>query len=141
MSPMLGADLDRVRALADKLKHDCLPGAWLSERLGVGSERLAAWRRSGEVFALPLPADMLYDCLYPVWQFGETRPHAGVQRVVSEAERLGLDAADLYLALTQRPGLAVKGEPATRFAEPSDVEVALGRVRQAAEAKQSRSLT
>lgn len=132
---MLVADLDRVRALESKIKSDCLPGAWLSERLGVGSERLTAWRRSGEVFALPLPADMLYDCVYPVWQFDRTRPHAGVARVVQEAARLGLDAVDLYLALTTRPGLAVKGEPATRLQEQKDIEVALGRVRQAAEAK------
>lgn len=138
---MLSADLERVRALYDKIKLDCLPSSWAAERLGVGSERLSAWRRDGEAFGLPLPADMLYDCVYPMWQFDldTGRPYRGLERVILEAHRLDLDAVDLYLALTRRPGLAVKGEAATSCLRGGDIERALSCLHQAAEGKALRA--
>ena len=66
-----------------KLADESLSGSWLSTRLGVGTQRLDAMRRAGELLGVRRPGG--HDCLYPGWQFapdGRPRPVVGAAGAV-----------------------------------------------------------
>lgn len=87
------------------LADESLSGSWLSSRLGVGTHRLDAMRRAGELLGVPRPGG--YDFLYPGWQFGpEGKPLPGLQRVVQAARGAGMSDQRLYEILAARTGIS-----------------------------------
>ena len=56
------------------LADESLSGSWLSTRLGVGTQRLDAMRRAGELLGVRRPGG--HDFLYPGWQFAPGREAA-----------------------------------------------------------------
>ena len=88
-----------------KLARESLTGSWLSTRLGVGTQRLDAMRRAGELLGVPRAGG--YDFLYPAWQFGpEGKPRPGVQRIVQAARGAGMSDERLYEILAARTGIS-----------------------------------
>jgi hypothetical protein len=138
---MLQTDTRELEALYPTLT-DCLPASWLGERLAVGSERLADWRRQGRVFAIDVPAAVA-PCgpLYPVWQFdiNARRPLPRLDWVLAEAEKQGLDAVAFYQAMTKRGGLTVKGAQPYRYLAAGETSLPLDAIRWVAAAKLRRA--
>ena len=88
----------------ERLVQESLSGSWLSSRLGVGSQRLDAMRRAGELLGVRRPGG--YDHLYPGWQFGvDGRPLPGVARVIAAARGRGISDDRLYEILSARTGI------------------------------------
>ena len=87
-----------------RLQDESLSGSWLSTRLGVGTHRLDAMRRAGELLGVRRPGSHEY--LYPAWQFlpdGAPRPVIG--RLVASARERGLSDERLYALLASRTGI------------------------------------
>jgi hypothetical protein len=87
------------------LTDESLSGSWLSSRLGVGTRRLDAMRRSGELLGVRRPGG--YDYLFPAWQFapdGEPRPV--IKRLVLAARAAGMSDERLYAVLAARTGIS-----------------------------------
>ncbi|MGI8421400.1 MAG: hypothetical protein ACR2MU_03935 [Gaiellaceae bacterium] len=81
-----------------------LSASWLSSRLGIDPQQLAALHAGGRVFAFLPPGDQ--ESLYPSWQFdedGRPRPIAG--KLVRAARQAGIDDNRLYELLHARAGL------------------------------------
>jgi hypothetical protein len=93
-----------IRVVDSRLVQESLTGSWLSSRLGVGTHRLDAMRRAGELLGVRRPGG--YDYLYPGWQFSaDGRPLPGVQRVIAAARGRGISDDRLYEILSARAGI------------------------------------
>ncbi|MBA3787454.1 MAG: hypothetical protein H0X21_02005 [Actinobacteria bacterium] len=91
-----------------RLTEESLSGSWLSSRLGVGTQRLDAMRRAGELLGVRRPGGQ--DYLYPAWQFApDGRPLPVVPRLVAAGRDAGMSDERLYEVLTSRAGLAGSG--------------------------------
>ena len=87
------------------LADESLSGSWLSSRLGIGTHRLDAMRRAGELLGVRRPGG--YDFLYPAWQFGpDGKPLPGIQRLVASARGAGMSDERLYEILAARTGIS-----------------------------------
>lgn len=94
-----------MRVVDVKLAEESLTGSWLSTRLGVGTHRLDAMRRAGELLGVRRPGGQ--DYLYPGWQFGpDGKPLPGVARVVAASRGAGLSDERLYEILAARTGIS-----------------------------------
>jgi hypothetical protein len=89
----------------DRLLEESLSGSWLSTRLGVGTQRLDAMRRAGELLGVRRPGGQ--DYLYPAWQFapdGKALPV--VPQLVRAARGKGMSDERLYEVLASRTGIS-----------------------------------
>lgn len=94
-----------IALVADRLAQESLSGSWLSSRLGVGTHRLDAMRRAGELLGVRRPGGQ--DYLYPAWQFGaDGRPREVIPRLVAAGRAQGMSDDRLYEVLTSRAGLS-----------------------------------
>jgi hypothetical protein len=94
-----------IAAMDVKLANESLSGSWLSTRLGVGTQRLDAMRRAGELLGVRRPGG--YDFLYPAWQFGpDGKPLPVIARLVTAARAAGLSDERLYEVLAARAGIS-----------------------------------
>jgi hypothetical protein len=88
-----------------RLLEESLSGSWLSSRLGVGTQRLDAMRRGGELLGVRRPGGQ--DYLYPAWQFGaDGKPRAVLSRLIAAARANGMSDDRLYEVLTSRAGIS-----------------------------------
>jgi hypothetical protein len=88
-----------------RLLEESLSGSWLSSRLGVGTQRLDAMRRAGELVGVRRPGGQ--DYLYPSWQFGaDGKPLPSIRRIVEAGRGAGLSDDRLYEVLTSRAGIS-----------------------------------
>jgi len=91
-----------------RLLEESLSGSWLSSRLGIGTQRLDAMRRAGELLGVRRPGGQ--DYLFPGWQFGpDGTPLPVVPRLVQAARANGISDDRLYEVLTSRAGLSGSG--------------------------------
>ena len=89
----------------DQLLEESLSGSWLSTRLGVGTQRLDAMRRAGELLGVRRPGG--HDYLYPGWQFGpDGKPRPVVPQLVTAARARGMSDERLYEVLASRTGIS-----------------------------------
>ena len=94
-----------IRVVDVKLQDESLSGSWLSTRLGVGTHRLDAMRRAGELLGVRRPGGQ--DYLYPGWQFApDGRPLPVVQRLVQAGRGAGMSDERLYEMLAARTGIS-----------------------------------
>ena len=94
-----------IRVMDSKLQDESLSGSWLSTRLGVGTQRLDAMRRAGELLGVRRPGGQ--DFLYPAWQFApDGRPLPVVERLVHAGRGAGMSDEQLYEALAARTGIS-----------------------------------
>ena len=88
-----------------RLLEESLSGSWLSTRLGVGTQRLDAMRRAGELLGVRRPGGQ--DYLYPAWQFGPNgKALPVIPRLVSTARAAGLSDDRLYEVMVSRTGIS-----------------------------------
>lgn len=86
------------------LLEESLSGSWLSSRLGIGTHRLDAMRRAGELLGVRRPGGQ--DYLFPAWQFApDGEPLPVVPRLVAAGRGRGLSDERLYRVLTSRAGI------------------------------------
>jgi len=105
-----------------RLAQESLSGSWLSSRLGIGTHRLDAMRRAGELLGVRLAGRQ--DYYYPSWQFAsDGKPLAAVQRIVAAARANGLSDERLYEVLTSRSGLSGTERLADALREGRDAYV------------------
>lgn len=91
--------------MSTSLLQESLSGSWLSSRLGVGTHRLDAMRRSGELLGVRRPGGQ--DYLYPAWQFApDGRPLPVIERLVQAGRGAGLTDERLYEVLAARTGIS-----------------------------------
>ena len=104
--PLDGGALRRHDELVDgRLLQESLSGSWLSTRLGVGTQRLDAMRRAGELLGVRRPG--AYEYLYPAWQFGANgKPLPVISRLVQTARAAGLSDERLYELMVSRAGIS-----------------------------------
>ena len=94
-----------IRAVERGLTNESLSGSWLSTRLGVGTQRLDAMRRAGELLGVRRPGGQ--DYLYPAWQFAPNgKPLTVVSRLVAASREAGLSDERLYEVLASRAGIS-----------------------------------
>ena len=94
-----------IDAVDVTLAEESLSGSWLSSRLGVGTRRLDAMRRAGELLGVRR-ADG-YDYLYPAWQFApDGKPLPVIERLVRTGRDAGLSDERLYEVLASRTGIS-----------------------------------
>lgn len=94
-----------MRVVDDRLAEESLSGSWLSSRLGVGTQRLDAMRRSGELLGVRRPGG--YDYLYPAWQFApDGAPLPSIARLTRTARGAGMSDERLYEVLAARTGIS-----------------------------------
>lgn len=87
------------------LAEESLSGSWLSTRLGIGTHRIDAMRRAGELLGVRRPGGT--DYLYPGWQFApDGRPLSGIQRLVQASRGRGMSDERLYEVLAARTGIS-----------------------------------
>ena len=87
------------------LAEESLSGSWLSSRLGVGTQRLDAMRRAGELLGVRRPGGQ--DFLYPAWQFApDGKPLPVIERLVRAGRGAGLSDERLYQVLAGRTGIS-----------------------------------
>jgi hypothetical protein len=94
-----------IRVMDARLQDESLSGSWLSTRLGVGTQRLDAMRRAGELLGVRRTGGQ--DYLYPAWQFtpdGSARPV--IQRLVQAGRGAGMSDERLYQVLAARTGIS-----------------------------------
>ena len=112
------------------LTDESLSGSWLSTRLGVGTQRLDAMRRAGELLGVPRPGG--YDFLYPGWQFTpDGKPRPVIQELVKTARGAGMSDERLYEVLASRTGISGTGRLTDAIREGRD-DYVLGVVNSAA---------
>ena len=91
--------------MSTALLEESLSGSWLSTRLGIGTHRLDAMRRAGELLGVRRPGGQ--DYLYPAWQFTpEGKPLPVISRLVAAGRGKGLSDERLYSVLTSRAGIS-----------------------------------
>ena len=95
-----------MRVVDVKLADESLSGSWLSTRLGVGTHRLDAMRRSGELLGVRRRGG--HDFLYPGWQFApDGKPRPVIERLVKTARAAG--CRPLRLSAVRPPPPAIGG--------------------------------
>ena len=97
------------------------------DRLGVGTQRLDAMRRAGELLGVRRPGGQ--DYLYPAWQFapdGKALPV--IPRLVSTARAAGLSDDRLYEVMVSRTGISGEERLADALRAGRD-EYVLGSIR------------
>ena len=88
-----------------RLIEESLSGSWLSSRLGIGTQRLDAMRRAGELLGVRRPGGQ--DYLYPAWQFApDGKPRPVVPRLVAAGRAVGMSDERLYEVLASRSGIS-----------------------------------
>jgi hypothetical protein len=88
-----------------RLTDESLSGSWLSTRLGVGTHRLDAMRRAGELLGVRRPGGQ--DYLYPAWQFApDGKPLPAIKRLVQAGRGAGMSDERLYQVLAARSGIS-----------------------------------
>jgi hypothetical protein len=111
-----------MRLVDVKLADESLSGSWLSTRLGVGTQRLDAMRRAGELLGVPRPGG--HDFLYPGWQFApDGKPRPVIQQLVKEARDAGMTDERLYEVLAARTGISGDARLADAVREGRDDDV------------------
>jgi hypothetical protein len=94
-----------MRLMDVKLQDESLSGSWLSSRLGMGTQRLDAMRRAGELLGVRRPGG--HDYLYPAWQFApDGQPLPVIQRLVQASRGAGISDERLYEILAARTGIS-----------------------------------
>jgi hypothetical protein len=94
-----------MRVVDVKLTDESLSGSWLSTRLGVGTHRLDAMRRAGELLGVRRPGG--YDYLYPAWQFApDGTPLPVIAQLTKAARGAGMSDERLYEVLAARTGIS-----------------------------------
>ena len=94
-----------MRSMDVTLADESLSGSWLSTRLGVGTQRLDAMRRAGELLGVRRPGG--YDYLYPAWQFApDGSPLPVIAQLTKAARGAGMTDERLYEVLAARTGLS-----------------------------------
>ena len=94
-----------IRGVDVALTDESLSGSWLSTRLGVGTQRLDAMRRAGELLGVRRPGG--YDYLYPAWQFApDGKPRQGIRQLITTARGNGMSDERLYEVLAGRTGIS-----------------------------------
>jgi hypothetical protein len=94
-----------IRVVNGRLQEESLSGSWLSTRLGVGTQRLDAMRRAGELLGVRRPGGQ--DYLYPAWQFTpDGKPLPVMKRLVLAARGAGMSDERLYEVLSARTGIS-----------------------------------
>jgi hypothetical protein len=94
-----------IRSMDVALADESLSGSWLSTRLGVGTQRLDAMRRAGELLGVRRPGG--YDFLYPAWQFApDGKPRPVIRDLLTTARGAGMSDERLYEVLTGRTGIS-----------------------------------
>lgn len=89
----------------DRLARESLSGSWLSTRLGVGTQRLDAMRRAGELLGVRRPGG--HDYLYPSWQFApDGKPLPAIRDLILAARGAGMSDDRLYEVLAARAGIS-----------------------------------
>ena len=102
-----------------KLVEESLSGSWLSTRLGVGTQRLDAMRRAGELLGVRRTGGQ--DFLYPAWQFApDGKPLPVVRRLVQAGRDAGLTDERLYDVLSARTGISGEARLADALREGKD---------------------
>jgi hypothetical protein len=88
-----------------KLAQESLSGSWLSTRLGIGTRRLDAMRRGGELLGVRRPGG--HDYLYPGWQFApDGKPLPVVPELIRAGRGAGMSDERLYEVLASRTGIS-----------------------------------
>jgi hypothetical protein len=101
------------------LIQESLSGSWLSSRLGVGTRRLDAMRRAGELLGVRRPGGA--DFLYPAWQFApDGKPLPVIERLVRAGRGAGLSDERLYEVLAARTGISGEGRLADAVRQGKD---------------------
>ncbi|HUQ22240.1 MAG TPA: hypothetical protein VM049_04425 [Gaiellaceae bacterium] len=101
------------------LAQESLSGSWLSTRLGVGTQRLDAMRRAGELLGVRRPGGQ--DFLYPAWQFApDGKPLPVIERLVRAGRAAGLTDERLYELLAARTGISGDSRLADALREGKD---------------------
>jgi hypothetical protein len=94
-----------MRIVDGRLARESLSGSWLSTRLGVGTHRLDAMRRAGELLGVRRPGG--HDYLYPAWQFApDGKPLPAIPELIRAARGAGLTDDRLYEVLAARTGIS-----------------------------------
>lgn len=94
-----------MRPVDVKLVDESLSGSWLSTRLGVGTHRLDAMRRAGELLGVRRPGG--HDYLYPAWQFApDGKPLQVIRQLVQAGRGAGHSDERLYEILAARTGIS-----------------------------------
>ena len=94
-----------IRVVDVALTDESLSGSWLSTRLGIGTQRLDAMRRAGELLGVRRPGG--HDYLYPAWQFApDGTPLPLIPRLVTTARGAGMSDERLYEILAGRTGIS-----------------------------------
>jgi hypothetical protein len=94
-----------IRIVDAKLADESLSGSWLSSRLGIGTQRLDAMRRGGELLGVRRPGGN--DYLYPGWQFApDGKPLHVIPQLVRASREAGLSDDRLYEVLAARTGIS-----------------------------------
>lgn len=94
-----------MRVVDARLVQESLSGSWLSTRLGVGTQRLDAMRRGGELLGVRRPGG--HDYLYPAWQFApDGRPLPVIPELVRAGRGRGMSDERLYEVLASRTGIS-----------------------------------
>lgn len=94
-----------IRVMDARLEEESLSGSWLSSRLGVGTQRLDAMRRAGELLGVRRAGGQ--DYLYPAWQFApDGKPLPVIRRLVQAARGAGHSDERLYELLAARTGIS-----------------------------------
>ena len=94
-----------IRSVDVALTDESLSGSWLSTRLGVGTQRLDAMRRAGELLGVRRPGG--YDYLYPAWQFApDGKPRQVIRQLITTARGNGMSDERLYEVLAGRTGIS-----------------------------------
>ncbi len=108
-----------IAAMDVTLAEESLSGSWLSSRLGVGTQRLDAMRRAGELLGVRRPDG--YDFLYPAWQFApDGKPLPVIERLVRAGRGAGLSDERLYEVLAARAGISGDARLADALREGKD---------------------
>jgi hypothetical protein len=108
-----------MRVVDVTLADESLSGSWLSTRLGVGTHRLDAMRRAGELLGVPRPGG--YDFLYPGWQFApDGKPRTVIPQLIKTARGAGMSDERLYEVLAGRTGLTGDARLADALREGRD---------------------
>lgn len=101
------------------LAEESLSGSWLSSRLGVGTQRLDAMRRAGELLGVRRSGG--YDFLYPAWQFApDGKPLQVIRRLLRASREAGLSDQRLYDVLAGRTGISGDARLADALREGKD---------------------
>ncbi|MGH3071748.1 MAG: hypothetical protein ACRDNB_05670 [Gaiellaceae bacterium] len=102
-----------------KLTEESLSGSWLSSRLGIGTQRLDAMRRAGELLGVRRAGG--YDYLYPAWQFApDGTPLPVIAQLVKTARGAGMSDERLYRVLAARTGISGGARLADALREGKD---------------------